>query len=321
VAADRKTLDQFLAQERFPDRVSPVELRELLLDLASLCRTIGQRAADAVGESLDQPDEFVVREGLDGDCGSRRCGIRRGSHLVALLPVDSESSVEANGVHGTIFSVLSADGARPDAAGGDFLQSGSRQLCAGYAIYGPSIVLVLALGSGVHAFVLDRQRGTFFLERADIRIPPTTREIAIDASHTRVWGPAIRRYVDECLAGANGPRGAAFRLHWLGSIVAEAHRILMGDGILVCAGGGAQLPRLLHEANPISFIIERAGGKASTGVARLLDIEPKAIDDRTSLVVGSVEEVERIEAYHSDHDLGRYDAPLFAERGLFRVTS
>lgn len=319
MAVERKTLAQFLAQERFPDHFSPGELRELLLDLASLCRTIAHREADAVAEPRDPREEFVVREGLNGDSGSKWHGIRRGGHLVALLTLDNESSVEVNEVSGTIFSVLPADGARPNAAGGEFLQSGSRQVCAGYAIYGPSIMLVLALCSGVHAFRLDREQGAFLLERPDIRVPAATRKIAIDASHTRVWRPAIRRYVDECLAGASGPRGAAFRLHWLGSIVAETHRILMGGGVLVCAGG-EQLPLLLREANPISLIIERAGGKASTGSARVLDIEPKTLDGRTSLVVGSAEEVERIETYHGDQDSGLYNAPLFAERGLFRVT-
>ncbi len=325
MAADRKTLEQFLAETQFPEAVSAVELRELLLDIANLCRTIGCRATDVGGAPGDGQEGFVLLTGLDGDPGSSACGIRRGRHLVALLPVDNASGVEANAPRGTIFSVLRADGARREAAAADFVQSGSKQLCAGYAIYGPSILLVLALGPGVQGFTLDMERDAFVLTHADIRIPVATREIAIDASNTRFWRPAIRRYVDECLAGEPGPRGRDFRFHWHGSIVAETHRILMCGGVFICpgdcgAGGDGELPRLLHEANPIAFIVERAGGRAGTGSVRILDVEPDAVDRRTPLVFGATEEVERVEAYRRDHEAGRYDAPLFAERGLFRVT-
>jgi fructose-1,6-bisphosphatase I/sedoheptulose-1,7-bisphosphatase len=180
-------------------------------------------------------------------------------------------------------------------------------------------VLVLALGASVQAFALDRQQDEFVLTHADMRIPAATDRIAIDASQTRFWTPPIRRYVDECLAGAPGPRGKDFQVQWLGSMVAEAHRILTRGGVLVCQmAGRPRQPWLLQEINPISFVIERAGGRASTGITRILDIGPTGPQSRPSLIFGSSEEVERLEAYHGGQEAGSYDAPLFAPRGLFR---
>ena len=316
MAADRKTLGQFLEAAQIPEASAEAELRTLLLDLSSACRTIGRRVADEPSRARSGW-MAQLRSGAGDGHAMNACSLRRGPYLAVLLPVDSPSSIEVNAAGGTIFSVLQARGTGHDA--------GCTQVCSGYAIHGPSLVLVLAIGAGVQAFALDRWKDEFMLTDGDIRIPAATDEIAIDASNTRFWQPAVRRYVDECLAGDAGPRGRNFRFHWLGSMVAEAHRILMRGGVFVCpvtdrTAERARQPRLLHEANPLAFVIENAGGRASTGRGRILDLAPGVSRLRTPLIFGAAEEVERLEAYHGDHDAGRYDAPLFAERGLFRST-
>jgi fructose-1,6-bisphosphatase I/sedoheptulose-1,7-bisphosphatase len=331
VAADRKTLGQFLEEAQFPETCPAAALRTLLLDLSSACKTIGRRVSDepmrASGglQSAERGGWMAHLRSRVGGRGLNACSLRRGHYRAVLVPVDSPSNIEMNLAGGTIFSVLQMQGARKDAATVDIGRR-CRQVCSGYAIHGPSLVLVLALDAGVHAFALDRTKDEFILTHVDIHIPATTDEIAVDISDTRFWQPAIRRYVDECLAGDAGSRGRNFRIHWLGSMVAEAHRILMRGGVFVRPATGrsadrAEQPRFLQEANPLAFVIERAGGRASTGTARLLDVAPTVARSRTPLIFGAAEEVERIEAYHRDPEMGRYDAPLFAERGLFRSTA
>jgi fructose-1,6-bisphosphatase I / sedoheptulose-1,7-bisphosphatase len=319
VAADRKTLGQFLDEVQFTEASSAAKLRTLLFDLSSACKTIGQRVSDEPLRTRYSRGGWMahLHSGMRGGRGMNACSLRRGPYLAVLLPVDSPSNIAVNASGGTIFSILQAEGEEPGA--------GCSQVCSGYAIHGPSLVLVLALLTGVQAFVLDRTTDEFVLTDADIRVPAATDEIAIDASNTRFWQPAVRRYVDECQAGEAGPRGRNFRFHWLGSMVAEAHRILMRGGVFVWpatdgAADRARQPRLLHEANPLAFLIEKAGGRASTGMGRILDVAPSVLRLRTPLIFGAAEEVDRIEAYHGDHETGRSDAPLFATRGLFRST-
>jgi len=246
-----------------------------------------------------------------------------GPYLLAFDPLDGSSNIDVNSPVGSIFSVLAAPGgsAVDESA---FLQPGRRQVCAGYAIYGPTTMLVLSFGRGVHGFTLDRGIGEFVLTHADLRIPAETSEFAINASNSRHWEPAVRRYVDECLAGASGPRGRDFNMRWVAALVAEAHRILLRGGVFLYprddrAGGRSGKLRLLYEANPIAFLVEQAGGRASTGYGPVLDVQPTALHQRTGLVFGSGPEVERIERYHRDHNERPYDAPLFGTRGLFRA--
>jgi fructose-1,6-bisphosphatase I/sedoheptulose-1,7-bisphosphatase len=225
---------------------------------------------------------------------------------------------------GSIFSIVRAPRPGEDAAPADFLQTGNQQVCAGYAIYGPATMLVLTLGAGTHAFTLDPQLGEWVLSHPNLRIPVRTREFAINTSNSRFWEPAVKRYVDECLAGQTGPRGADFNMRWIASLVAETHRILMRGGVFLYPrdtkdpGKPGRL-RLLYEANPISFLIEQAGGNASTGEARLMTVQPTAIHQRIGFVFGSTEEVSRIEAYHREERAApsNYSAPLFGKRGLF----
>lgn len=354
MAADRKTLTDVLAETQFPAAEAAGDLRTLLLELALACEAMWRHAlARSLRDSDGEPTgacttggeqaELVLladdtlpdgpgREDIISSVASALvlgprsapCGIRRGCHLVTLHPVDSPPDA-ATGAGGAIFSILRAEGPGRGAVTADFLRSGFVHVCAGYVIYGPTATLVLSMGSGVQAFALDLQDGAFVLIRADVRIPKTTCRIAIDASDMRLWEPAVRRYVDECLAGEAGPRGKDFRFHWLGSPVAEAHRVLMGGGgVFVCPGGGGIATRggwpwLLHEASPISFMVEQAGGRAFMGTGRAIGIEPGGALLRTPLIFGAAEEVERLQAWLGDRDADRYDTPLFAERGLFRA--
>jgi len=248
----------------------------------------------------------------------------RGRYLLAFDPLDGSSNIDVNAPVGSIFSVLAC----PQGMAGDderaFLQAGSRQVCAGYAIYGPTTMLVLTFGRGVHGFTLDREIGEFIYTHPGLRVPEETSEFAINTSNSRFWEPAVKRYVDECMAGSSGPRGKDFNMRWIASLVAEAHRILMRGGVFLYPrdarehGRSGRL-RLLYEANPIGMVIEQAGGRASTGYAPVLEVEPAGLHQRSGFVFGARHEVERIEQYHRDFNEKPYDAPLFGTRGLFRA--
>ena len=250
----------------------------------------------------------------------------RGRYLLAFDPLDGSSNIDVNGTVGSIFSVLryAQDIAAPAAS--DFLQPGTEQVCAGYAIYGPTTMLVLTLGQGVHGFTLDRELGEFILTHPDLRIPADTSEFAINASNERFWEPPVKRYISECLAGASGSRAKDFNMRWIASFVAEVHRILMRGGLFLYPKDSkdpvkAGRLRLLYEANPMAFLVEQAGGAASTGRGRLLELEPETLHQRTPVILGSKDEVERIARYHGEYDRGvdqPYTSPLFNERSLFQ---
>ena len=205
----------------------------------------------------------------------------------------------------------------------DFLQAGTRQVAAGYAIYGPTTMLVLTLGNGVQGFTLDPNLGEFMLTHPQITVPPDTQEFAINASNSRFWEPPIKRYVDECLQGKDGPRGKDFNMRWVARMVAEVHRILTRGGVFMYPRdtkdpSKAGRLRLLYEANPVGMIMEQAGGRASTGEKPVLDVSPTSLHQRIGLVFGSRNEVERIERYHHEPAQTEEYNPLFAERSLFR---
>jgi fructose-1,6-bisphosphatase I / sedoheptulose-1,7-bisphosphatase len=248
----------------------------------------------------------------------------RGKYLLLFDPLDGSSNIDVNVSVGSIFSVLRCPEGVSEPTEQDFLQPGTLQVCAGYAIYGPSTMLVLTTGRGVNAFTLDREIGEFMLTHPDITIDPDTSEFAINASNSRYWEPAIKRYVNECLAGQQGPRGRDFNMRWIASLVAETHRILMRGGVFMYprdrkdSSRNGRL-RLLYEANPIGFLIEQAGGRASTGHEPILEVQPQAAHQRIGFVFGARNEVERIERYHRDHNEFEIDAPLFGTRGLFKT--
>ena len=252
----------------------------------------GGHLAAIASEEMDEPHPIPHR-------------YPKGEYLLVFDPLDGSSNIDVNVSIGTIFSVLRCpDGAtEPDAA--CFLQSGTRQVAAGYTVYGPSTVLVLTLGDGTHAFTLDRELGSFVLTQRGLRIPEETSEFAINMSNARHWDAPVKRYVDELVAGKAGPRGRDFNMRWVASMVADVHRILSRGGIFMypvdakCRAQGGRL-RLLYEANPMAFVVEQAGGAATTGTQRILELEPQGLHQLVPVLLGSRGEVERVTAYHRE---------------------
>ena len=252
---------------------------------------------------------------------------KRGKYLLVFDPLDGSSNIDVNLTVGTIFSILRAPNPGKDASLEDFLQPGTEQVCAGLALYGPSTMLVLTTGNGVDGFTLDRDIGAFILTHPQMRIPEDAHEFAINSSNARFWEPPVQRYVDECLAGKTGPRHKDFNMRWVASLVAETFRILTRGGIFMYPRDSkdATKPgrlRLMYEANPISFIIEQAGGASTTGRERVMEMEPTALHQRVPLIFGSKNEVERVAGYHAEYASGKepdtYSSPLFGTRSLFR---
>ncbi|MEO7325997.1 MAG: class 1 fructose-bisphosphatase [Dokdonella sp.] len=228
----------------------------------------------------------------------------KGEYLLVFDPLDGSSNIDVNISVGTIFSVLRCpEGVKPDEKA--FLQPGTQQVAAGYAIYGSSTVLVLTLGDGVQAFTLDREQGNFPLTQSNMRIPEETSEFAINMSNMRHWEAPMRGYIDELLAGSTGPRGRDFNMRWVASMVADVHRILTRGGIFIYPrdsrepGKPGKL-RLMYEANPMAMIVEQAGGAATDGHRRILDIQPEKLHQRVAVFLGSKNEVERATACHRD---------------------
>lgn len=273
---------------------------------------VGGHISGMVSEQLNEPYDIPAE-------------YPRGHYLLAFDPLDGCSNIDINAPVGSIFSVVKAPHGNSAATPEDFLQPGSKQLCAGYAIYGATTMLVLTVGRGVHGFTLDRGFGEFILTHENMRIPVETNEFAINASNERFWHPPIKRYVVECLEGHNGVRGKDFNMRWIASLVAEVHRILIRGGLFMYPRDSKEMSqegrlRLLYEANPMAMIVEQAGGGASTGHTRVLDLIPNNVHQRVPLVLGCKAEVERIERYHHEHDQGldrQYSSPLFKERSLF----
>ncbi len=251
----------------------------------------------------------------------------RGKYLLVFDPLDGSSNIDVNVSVGSIFSVLRAPAevvaSGRDVVEADFMQPGTEQVAAGYALYGPTTMLMLTVGNGVVGFTLDPNLGEFMLTHPNLQVPADTQEFAINASNSRFWEPPVKRYVDECLAGKTGPRGKDFNMRWIASMVAEAHRILMRGGVFLYPRDTRDPAkpgrlRLLYEANPIGFIMQQAGGRASTGRQDMLRVQPSALHQRIGLVFGSKNEVERIERYHKEPVRSESEAPLFVERSLFR---
>lgn len=353
----RTTLNRFIIEEqrRFPSATS--EFSALLNDVVAACKTIAlsvgrgalaglqgdAESANVHGERQKKIDilsnEIVVRHcEWDGylagmvseemnDVYQISSVYPRGKYLLVFDPLDGSSNIDANISVGTIFSILRAAGCEESAPiqAGDFLQPGSEQVCAGYAIYGPATMLVLTFGRGVNGFTLDRETGEFVLTHPGMTIPPQTREFAVNASNERFWEPPVKRYVGECLAGKTGPRETDFNMRWIASLVAEVHRILVRGGLFMYPRDTRDVTRagrlrLLYEANPMAMIVEQAGGAASTGRGRILDVRPWELHQRVPVILGSRGEVELIAGYHREHDDGRdrsYTSPLFNTRSLF----
>ncbi len=245
--------------------------------------------------------------------------------LAVFDPLDGSSNIDVNVSVGSIFSILHAPkGRSPEPV--DYLQPGREQVAAGYALYGPSTMLVLTVGRGTHGFTLDREVGNFILTHPNIQIPADTNEFAINTSNERFWEPPVQRYVAECKAGKTDVRGRDFNMRWIASMVAEVHRILMRGGIFMYPRDmkDPSKPgrlRLMYEANPMGMVVEQAAGIATTGRERILDVVPEQIHQRIGVILGSRNEVERVERYHQEFDAGTdkaYSSPLFKERSLYQ---
>ena len=232
----------------------------------------------------------------------------QGEYLLMFDPLDGSSNIDVNVSIGTIFSVLHKHHDDPTTdepvTEADFLQPGHQQVAAGYCIYGPQTTLVLTVGDGVAMFTLDREQGSFVLTRENIRIPEDTKEFAINMSNMRHWDAPVRRYIDECLQGKEGPRGKDFNMRWIASMVSDVHRILCRGGVFMYPWDKREPEkpgklRLMYEANPMGWLIEQAGGAATNGRQRILDIQPTQLHERVSVILGSKNEVERVTSYHN----------------------
>ena len=229
----------------------------------------------------------------------------KGKYLLVFDPLDGSSNIDVNISVGTIFSILRAPKGVANPTAADFLQPGTTQVCAGYALYGPATMLVITTGHGVNGFTLDSDIGEFMLTHPNMIIPADTVEFVINSSNERFWEKPVQRYVEECVAGKTGPRGINFNMRWVASMVAEVHRILTRGGVFLYPKDtkdptkGGKL-RLLYEANPMSFIVEQAGGISSSGYERIMDIKPSDLHQRVPVILGSKNEVARLVRYHKE---------------------
>lgn len=228
----------------------------------------------------------------------------RGKYLLMFDPLDGSSNADINVTVGSIFSILRCPDGISDPQDDDFLQPGTKQVCAGYTLYGPSTMLVLTTGNGVNGFTLNSAVGEFILTHPHMKVPKNTSEFAINMSNQRFWEAPIKRYVDDCIEGTSGVAGKDFNMRWVASMVAEVHRILVRGGIYMypvdnresCKNGRL---RLMYEVNPMAFIVEQAGGSATNGRQRVLDLKPLAIHQRMAIIIGSSNEVAKVTHYHN----------------------
>ena len=353
---DKTTFTEFLIEARRTHPEARGDLNGVLTSVATACKAISRavahgsladllgnaQASNVHGEQQKKLDlianDIFIRlnenRGYVAGMASEELeeayllplGYERGKYLLLFDPLDGSSNIDVNVSVGSIFSILRTPEPGKDPKPGDFLQPGTRQVAAGYAIYGPSTMLVLTTGAGVHAFTLDPLLGEFILSHRDLKIPEQTHEFAINTSNSRFWEFPVQRYVNECLEGSSGARGKDFNMRWIASLVAETHRILMRGGVFMYPrdNKNPEVPgrlRLTYECNPIGLLIEQAGGRASTGYKRVLDVQPEALHQKIGFVFGSRAEVERIERYHLEGDTRDSEQPLFAQRGLFRTTA
>jgi fructose-1,6-bisphosphatase I len=248
----------------------------------------GGQLAAMVSEEMDAPYQIPNR-------------YPRGGFLLLMDPLDGSSNLDVNISVGTIFSVLRCPEGSKEPDESCFLQPGSKQVAAGFTVYGAATILVLTVGDGVAGFTLDKELGSFVMTDPNIRIPPVTSEFAINASNMRNWEPPVKRYIDECLAGKTGPRERDFNMRWVASMVADVYRTLSRGGVFMYPRDAKHKEgrlRLMYEANPMAFIVEQAGGAATDGRSRILDIVPERLHQRVGVILGSREEVERVTRYH-----------------------
>lgn len=329
----RISLTQYLIEEQRLHNTIPAELRLLLEVVARACKTISHAVGkgalgEVLGTAQSENVQGEVQKKLDiisndilleaNEWGGHLAAMASeemetihpipnrypmGEYLLLFDPLDGSSNIDVNVSIGTIFSVLKAADGMESPTEADFLQPGSKQVVAGYAVYGPQTVLVLTTGNGVQCFTLDREMGSWVMTQRNMQIPADTKEFAINASNARHWHPPVKRYVDEMLAGSTGPRAKDFNMRWIASMVADVHRILNRGGIFMYPADAREPDkpgklRLMYEANPMAFIVEQAGGAATDGQQRILDIQPEKLHQRVPVFLGSKNEVELVTSYH-----------------------
>jgi len=330
----RISLTQYLIEEQRLNNSIPAELLLLIEVVARACKTISHAVGKgALGDVLGAADTENVQGEIQKklDIISNEILLQAnewGGHLAAMAseemetihpipnrypmgeymllfdPLDGSSNIDVNVSIGTIFSVLKAPEGMATPTEKDFLQPGTRQVAAGYAVYGPQTVLVLTTGNGVNCFTLDREMGSWVMTQRALQIPADTAEYSINASNARHWYPPVTRYVKELEAGKTGPREKNFNMRWIASMVADVHRILNRGGIFMYPADAREPDkpgklRLMYEANPMAFIVEQAGGAATDGKMRILDIQPTTLHQRVAVFIGSRNEVQRVTEYHA----------------------
>jgi fructose-1,6-bisphosphatase I len=333
--SSRISLTQYLVEKQREKGLIPAELRLLIEVIARACKRIsfavskgelagvlGEAGTDNVQGEHQKKLDVIANEVLleANEWGGNLAAMAseemdhsypiphrypRGEFLLLFDPLDGSSNIDVNVSIGTIFSVLRMPEGVDDPKDEHFLQPGNRQVAAGYAVYGPSTMLVLTVGDGVAEFTLDRDIGSWWLTGNNLAIPADTREYAINASNRRHWFPPVMRYIEELEAGSQGPRGKDFNMRWVASMVADIHRIISRGGIFMYPRDKREPDkpgklRLMYEANPMAWLIEQAGGAATDGTRRILDIEPEKLHQRVAVFMGSKNEVERVTAYHRD---------------------
>ncbi len=331
----RISLTQHLIEQQRLHNTIPAELRLLIEVVARACKTISHSVGkgalgDVLGSAGSENVQGEVQKKLDilsneilleaNEWGGHLAAMAseemesfhpipnrypKGEYMLLFDPLDGSSNIDVNVTIGTIFSVLKAPEGMAAPTEQDFLQPGTRQVAAGYAVYGPQTILVLTTGNGVHCFTLDREMGSWVMTQRDIQIPADTAEYAINASNSRHWFAPVKKYISELEAGKTGPRGKNFNMRWIASMVADVHRILNRGGIFMYPADARDPDkpgklRLMYEANPMSFIIEQAGGAATDGRQRILDIQPTELHQRVAVFLGSKNEVERVTSYHNE---------------------
>ena len=327
------SLTRYLVEQQRVDGLIPSQLRLLLEVVARACKSIshsvnkgalgevlGSAGSENVQGEIQKKLDIIANEVLieANEWGGHLAAMAseemddiyqvpnrypRGEYLLLFDPLDGSSNIDVNVSIGTIFSVLvKPEGV--DVSEQDFLQAGHQQVAAGYCVYGPQTTLVLTVCHGVAMFTLDREQGSFVLTQENVRIPEDTKEFAINMSNMRHWDAPTTRYIDECLQGSEGPRGKDFNMRWIASMVADVHRILTRGGVFMYPwdkrepGKPGKL-RLMYEANPMAWLVEQAGGAATNGHQRILDIAPEQLHQRVSVVLGSKNEVDRVTQYYA----------------------
>ena len=331
----RISLTQYLVEEQRQHHSIPAELRLLIEVVGRACKTISHSVGKgALGEVLGALEsenvQGEVQKKLDvisneilleaNEWGGHLAAMAseemedihpipnrypKGEYLLVFDPLDGSSNIDVNVSIGTIFSVLKAPEGMTEPTEQDFLQPGAKQVAAGYALYGPQTLLVLTTGNGVNCFTLDREMGSWVLTQRNMQIPAKTKEFAINSSNMRHWHAPVQRYIGELLAGTTGPRGTDFNMRWIASMVADVHRILNRGGIFMYPADNKDPSkpgrlRLMYEANPMAFIVEQAGGMATDGKKRILDIQPEKLHQRVPVFLGSCDEVALVTSYHQE---------------------